>query len=120
MYVRLAFAVAAHFEPDILVVDEVLSVGDVAFQRKCLGKMGEVASEGRTVLFVSHNMPVIKSLCSRARLIDAGRLVHDGDTDRVGARYLRPEETPECASQLRQTDSSIGTAEARLRWACIL
>src|SRR5206468_3235256 len=120
MYVRLAFAVAAHLEPDILVVDEVLSVGDVAFQRKCLGKMGEVASEGRTVLFVSHNMPVIKSLCSRALLIDAGRLVDDGDTDRVVASYLRTEETPEGESQLRQTDSLMGTGEARLRWAGIL
>ena len=120
MYVRLAFAVAAHLEPDILVVDEVLSVGDVAFQRKCLGKMGEVASEGRTVLFVSHNMPVIKSLCSRALLIDAGRLVDDGDTDRVVASYLRTEETPAGESQLRQTDSLMGTGEARLRWAGIL
>src|SRR5712692_7722218 len=78
MYVRLAFAVAAHLEPDILVVDEVLAVGDIAFQRKCLGKLGEVASEGRTVLFVSHNMPTIKSLCTRAILIDGGRLVQDG------------------------------------------
>jgi lipopolysaccharide transport system ATP-binding protein len=120
MYVRLAFAVAAHLEPDILIVDEVLSVGDAAFQRKCLGKMGEVASEGRTVLFVSHNMPVIKSLCTRAVLIDGGRLVEDGDTDAVVATYLRTDETPIGESQLSQSDSLMGTGEVRLRWAGIL
>jgi lipopolysaccharide transport system ATP-binding protein len=65
MYVRLAFAVAAHLDPEILLVDEVLAVGDVAFQKKCLGKMGDVAKAGRTVLFVSHNMAVIQTLCSR-------------------------------------------------------
>jgi lipopolysaccharide transport system ATP-binding protein len=115
MYVRLAFAVAAHLEPDILVVDEVLAVGDVAFQRKCLGKMGEVASEGRTVLFVSHNMPVIKSLCSRALLIEGGRLVEDGDTDAVVAAYLRTDETPIGLSQVGDSASLMGTGEARLR-----
>jgi lipopolysaccharide transport system ATP-binding protein len=72
MYVRLAFAVAAHLEPEILVVDEVLAVGDAAFQKKCLGKMGEVAQEGRTVLFVSHNMTAIKALCERCILLEEG------------------------------------------------
>ena len=72
MYVRLAFAVAAHLEPEILIVDEVLAVGDAAFQRKCLGKMGDVANAGRTVLFVSHNMEAIQRLCSRARPAGAG------------------------------------------------
>ena len=74
MYVRLAFAVAAHLEPEILLVDEVLAVGDAAFQKKCLGKMGEVAKEGRTVLFVSHNMNAIKNLCQTALYMDDGRV----------------------------------------------
>ena len=72
MYVRLAFAVAAHLEPEILLVDEVLAVGDAAFQKKCLGKMGDVAKEGRTVLFVSHNMMAVKSLCRDGVLLRAG------------------------------------------------
>ena len=74
MSVRLAFAVAAHLEPEILIVDEVLAVGDAAFQKKCLGKMGDVAKEGRTVLFVSHNMGTIRNLCSRAILLMNGRI----------------------------------------------
>ena len=74
MYVRLAFAVAAHLEPEVLVVDEVLAVGDAAFQRKCLGKMGDVSKQGRTVLFVSHNMSAINRLCTRTVLLDAGHL----------------------------------------------
>ena len=88
MYVRLAFAVAAHLEPEILLIDEVLAVGDVAFQKKCLGKMGEVASQGRTVLFVSHNMIAIKSLCSRALQLSQGRLVAEGPTAQVVSAYL--------------------------------
>ena len=87
MYMRLAFSVAAHLEPDILVVDEVLAVGDAAFQKKCLGKMGTVARHGRTVLFVSHNMGAVVSLCSRALLLDAGRLMLDSDAITVAARY---------------------------------
>jgi lipopolysaccharide transport system ATP-binding protein len=75
MYVRLAFAVAAHLEPEILIVDEVLAVGDAAFQKKCLGKMGEVAHEGRTVLFVSHNMIAIESLCQRVAYLGQGQLL---------------------------------------------
>ncbi len=88
MQVRLAFAVAAHLEPEILIVDEVLAVGDVEFQRKCLGKMKAVAGSGRTVLFVSHNMPAVRALCTRAILLDAGRVVLDGSTEDVVARYL--------------------------------
>jgi lipopolysaccharide transport system ATP-binding protein len=87
MYMRLAFSVAAHLEPDILVVDEVLAVGDAAFQKKCLGKMGTVARHGRTVLFVSHNMGAVVSLCSRALLLDGGRLVLDSDPITVAAKY---------------------------------
>lgn len=88
MYVRLAFAVAAHLEPEILVVDEVLAVGDAEFQKKCLGKMGEVADEGRTVLFVSHNMAAVESLCSRAILLDSGTINASGLTKSVILHYL--------------------------------
>jgi lipopolysaccharide transport system ATP-binding protein len=89
MYVRLAFAVAAHLEPEILLVDEVLAVGDAEFQKKCLGKMGDVAKEGRTVLFVSHNMQAIRQLCRRAVRLADGRLVMDGLSDAVVHDYLQ-------------------------------
>ena len=88
MYVRLAFAVAAHLETEILIVDEVLAVGDTQFQKKCLGKMGEVARHGRTVLMVSHNMAAIHSLCSRAILLEQGRSVSDGNPLDVTRLYL--------------------------------
>lgn len=88
MYVRLAFAVAAHLEPDVLIVDEVLAVGDAGFQRRCLGKMDEAAKQGRTVLFVSHNMAAIQKLCSRAVWLRGGTLVRSGDPGSVIAEYL--------------------------------
>src|SRR5579872_831480 len=88
MYVRLAFAVAAHLETEILIVDEVLAVGDTQFQKKCLGKMGEVARHGRTVLMVSHNMAAIHALCSRAILLEQGRSVSDGNPLEVTRLYL--------------------------------
>lgn len=89
MYVRLAFAVAAHLEPEVLIVDEVLAVGDAEFQKKCLGKMREVSSkQGRTILFVSHNLGAVTSLCRRAVHLHAGRLVADGEASSVIARYL--------------------------------
>jgi lipopolysaccharide transport system ATP-binding protein len=88
MYVRLAFAVAAHLEPEILIIDEVLAVGDAAFQKKCLGKISSVAQQGRTVLFVSHNMVAVKSMCSRAILLHGGKLVEDGPPARVVNSYL--------------------------------
>lgn len=88
MKVRLAFSVAAHLEPEILLIDEVLAVGDVAFQKKCLGKMGEVAREGRTVLFVSHNMDAVRKLCTRAILLCEGRLLLESDSNTVVERYL--------------------------------
>lgn len=88
MGLRLGFAVAAHLEPDILVVDEVLAVGDAEFQKRCLGKMSEVAGEGRTVLFVSHNMAMIKALCSRAILLQSGQLTSDGSPDNIIRSYL--------------------------------
>jgi lipopolysaccharide transport system ATP-binding protein len=87
MYVRLAFAVAAHLEAEILVVDEVLAVGDAEFQKKCLGKMGNVAHEGRTVLFVSHNLQTIRTLCPRVVLLDQGRLVADGPAEQTLQYY---------------------------------
>jgi lipopolysaccharide transport system ATP-binding protein len=89
MYMRLAFAVAAHLEPEILLVDEVLAVGDAAFQKKCLGKMSEVAHHGRTVLFVSHNMTAVNQLCPRAILLKRGAIARDGRTADVVAEYLR-------------------------------
>ena len=89
MQVRLAFSVAAHLEPEILIVDEVLAVGDVEFQRKCLGKMGDFARDGRTVLFVSHNMAVVQALCKRAVLLQRGQIVADGAVRDVVGTYLQ-------------------------------
>ncbi|HUG89922.1 MAG TPA: polysaccharide ABC transporter ATP-binding protein [Planctomycetaceae bacterium] len=89
MYVRLAFGVAAHLEPEILLIDEVLAVGDLAFQRKCLGKISDVARSGRTVLFVSHNMTAVSGLCSRVLLLEGGRLASDGPTREVINQYLK-------------------------------
>jgi lipopolysaccharide transport system ATP-binding protein len=91
MYVRLAFAVAAHLEPDILVIDEVLAVGDQEFQDKCLGKMKDVAGQGRTVLFVSHNILPIKAICKRGLLMKNGTLIADGKIDSVISEYLKAE-----------------------------
>jgi len=88
MYMRLAFAVAAHLEPEILLVDEVLAVGDAGFQKKCLGKMGEVARQGRTVLFVNHNMSAVLNLCERGILIDSGKVVFLGDSHSLVEKYL--------------------------------
>ena len=88
MTMRLAFSVAAHLDPEILIIDEVLAVGDAAFQRKCLGKMGDAARQGRTILFVSHNMAAVRGLCHRVLLMDEGRLVMDGDADACLDHYL--------------------------------
>jgi lipopolysaccharide transport system ATP-binding protein len=88
MYVRLAFAVAAHLEPEILIVDEVLAVGDAAFQKKCIGKMGSFAQSGRTVLFVSHNMEAVRTLCQRVIWLEDGRLHQDGKTDEIIEAYF--------------------------------
>ena len=89
MYLRLAFSVAAHIEPEILLVDEVLAVGDREFQMKCIGKVTDLAREGRTILFVSHNLPVVQQLCSRAVLIDSGGVTADGPSGEVISAYLR-------------------------------
>lgn len=114
MYMRLAFAVAAHLEPEILIVDEVLAVGDAQFQRKCLGKMGEVALQGRTVLFVSHNMPAVTRLCSRGLLLDRGRLVADGTAEEVVGAYMRKSAASGTTQDWNGIDSP-GTHELRLR-----
>ena len=109
MYVRLAFAVAAHLEPEILLVDEVLAVGDAAFQRRCLGKMGEVAQSGRTVLFVSHNMAAVRHLCERAVLLEGGRVELDAGVEEVVRSYLAfPDPTDRAADE---EDGEPGTVE---------
>jgi len=94
MYVRLAFAVAAHLDPEILLVDEVLAVGDAAFQKKCLGKMGDVARGGRTILFVSHNMAAVQHLCDQAILLHQGRVENQGEVDPVISHYLQQSSSP--------------------------
>jgi len=116
MYVRLAFAVAAHLEPEILVVDEVLAVGDAAFQRKCLGKMEDVASqEGRTVLFVSHNMAAIQTLCRRAIWLDGGRVEQDGESDSVVNAYGKHlQNTNGFTASLTSLDGRIKVEQIRL------
>ena len=105
MYVRLAFAVAAHLEPEILIVDEVLAVGDAQFQKKCLGKMEEVGKEGRTVLFVSHNMGAIQTLCTRCLILDNGKLSFDQLPNKAIQRYL--EETG-CSNSFVRSERVIG------------
>jgi lipopolysaccharide transport system ATP-binding protein len=104
MSVRLAFAVAAHLEPEILLVDEVLAVGDAAFQRKSIGKMGEVASEGRTVIFVSHNLAIIQALCERAILLEGGKAIADGPVTKTISQYLRALEHAASANLLERAD----------------
>jgi lipopolysaccharide transport system ATP-binding protein len=104
MSVRLAFAVAAHLEPEILIIDEVLAVGDLAFQKKCLGKMGDVTDEGRTVLFVSHNMSLIRSLCRRGILLANGSIVTDGPVDDTVGVYLKSLEQLASESLDERTD----------------
>jgi lipopolysaccharide transport system ATP-binding protein len=112
MYVRLAFAVAAHLEPDILIVDEVLAVGDVSFQRKCLGKMQDVAKHGRTILFVSHNMAAVESMCDSALLLIDGQCVAQGGTSVVVQRYLRDLNSASMTPLVERTDRA-GSGDIR-------
>jgi lipopolysaccharide transport system ATP-binding protein len=117
MQVRLAFAVAAHLEPEVLIVDEVLAVGDAEFQKKCLGRMQDVArGQGRTVLFVSHNMDAVQRLCTRAVLLEHGRAVSSGSTASVVAQYLARVETPSSAGAWIDLSSveRTGTGVARV------
>jgi lipopolysaccharide transport system ATP-binding protein len=111
MYVRLGFAVAAHMEPEILIVDEVLAVGDVQFQRKCLGKLDDVARSGRTVLFVSHNMAAIQRLCTSAMLLHHGKLVRAGDVRSIVAAYLGGEARGGFVASARTGDAQILSAD---------
>lgn len=115
MYVRLAFAVAAHIEPEILIVDEVLAVGDASFQKKCLGKMGEVAKEGRIVLFVSHNMAAVNRLCRRGILLDEGRAVLDASAFETTNRYLKSDSETMAEHIWKDMNSAPGDEVARLR-----
>jgi lipopolysaccharide transport system ATP-binding protein len=119
MYVRLAFAVAAFLEPEILFIDEVLSVGDQAFQQRCLGRMGEIAHSGRTILFVSHNLASVAALCSRAMLMNGGRLLADGPVDDVLDRYISSVQTTDGAElaerQDRQGDGRLKVLHASLQ-----
>ena len=115
MYLRLAFAVAAHLEPDILVVDEVLAVGDNSFQKKCINKMQNIGQEGRTVLFVSHNMPAITRLCKRAILIDDGKVVMDGPSQHVVGSYVIGGHGPKAEKEWPIMEDAPGGEIARLR-----
>jgi lipopolysaccharide transport system ATP-binding protein len=109
MYVRLAFAVAAHLETEILMVDEVLAVGDVSFQEKCLGKMGDVARQGRTVLFVSHNLGAVRQLCQRAVLLESGNLALNGGVTECIVRYLAhgAKESGEIIDHVEETNPAV-------------
>lgn len=114
MYVRLAFAVAAHLEPQILVVDEVLAVGDAAFQKKCLGKMGDIsAHDGRTVLFVSHNMAAISALTNRCLVLDGGKILYSGSTDAGVACYEKAITAAEVCDEF-QPRGRTGTGQSRI------
>ncbi len=115
MQMRLAFAVAAHLEPEILLVDEVLAVGDVAFQKKCLGKMGDVAHGGRTILFVSHQMGAITHLCRRAIWLERGHIRLAGDVEKVVAAYLSTGEDAEGEKRWEPITAAPGNAKMRLR-----
>lgn len=115
MYVRLAFAVAAHFEPEILLVDEVLAVGDAQFQKKCLGKMGEVSKGGKTVIFVSHNMIAVNHLCSKAILLDKGRIVCFRDVSSVVEEYLAMEKDFEGEVKWDDPATAPGNHQVRLK-----
>ena len=114
MRVRLAFAVAAHLEPEILIVDEVLAVGDAAFQQKCMNKMQDVGKEGRTVLFVSHNMPAVTSLCDRVIWLDQGRKVSEGPAREIVGDYLLAGSTTTACRQWNDADSAPAGRFARL------
>jgi len=114
MYMRLAFGVAAHLDPDILIVDEVLAVGDANFQKKCLGKMQNAGEQGRAVIFVSHNMPAVTRLCERVLLLDGGKLIADGPSSQVVGSYLRTGLGTTSAREWPDSRNSPGGPTARL------
>jgi lipopolysaccharide transport system ATP-binding protein len=115
MYVRLAFSVAAHLEPEILIMDEVLAVGDAAFQQKCLDKMHEIRQQGRTIFFVSHNMPAITRLCKRAVLMEGGRITADGAPQSVVSHYLSSKWKIDAVREWPETEEASGDSVVRLR-----
>ena len=117
MYLRLAFAVAAHLDPEILLVDEVLAVGDAAFQKKCLGKMADVSQQGRTVVFVSHNMTALRSLCTRAVWLNEGKVMEDGPAGAVVDHYLQKNATSNLESRWDDPATAPGDHRARLHLA---
>jgi len=119
MYVRLAFAVAAYLETEILFVDEVLSVGDQAFQQRCIGRIGEIARGGRTIIYVSHNLASVSSLCTRALLVDGGRLLKDGTTDEILDYYVSSIQTL-AGETLDHREDRQGDGRLRLVWADVL
>jgi lipopolysaccharide transport system ATP-binding protein len=119
MYVRLAFAVAAHLEPEVLLVDEVLAVGDAAFQKKCLGKMSDVAEEGRTILFISHNLVAMQSLCDRAIWINEGRMVDKGSTSQVISNYLQTNFSAQTEQLWNDSATAPGNDMVRLHRVCV-
>ena len=120
MYVRLAFAVAAHLEPEILFVDEVLAVGDAAFQKKCLGKMGNVSREGRTIVFVSHNMTALQRLCTRVVWLNGGQVIETGDAKMVIDHYLQKNAVANLESVWDDNPTAPGNDRVRLRSVRIL
>ena len=120
MAVRLAFAVAAHLEPEILLVDEVLAVGDAAFQKKCLGRMGDVSREGRTILFVSHNMAAVKTLCRTAILLQDGTIVSTGDVSTVSNDYLKCFTSNSPEKHWQETDVLAGAGGVQLSYVRVL
>ena len=115
MYVRLAFAVAAHLEPEILIVDEVLAVGDAEFQKRCLGRMSDVAREGRTVLFVSHNMQAVRRLCRTGMLLERGKLVAHGEAESVIRHYLGSVGRPDEGHRRWDGDTFLGDERCQVR-----
>jgi lipopolysaccharide transport system ATP-binding protein len=114
MYLRLAFAVAAHLEPEILIVDEVLAVGDAEFQKKCIGMMGEVARGGRTVLFVSHNMGAVQALCGRVVILQAGRLIGSGPAAEIVTQHLRTSDSGQTFVRAGGSDSMVSLRSASI------
>jgi lipopolysaccharide transport system ATP-binding protein len=116
MYVRLAFAVAAHLEPEILFVDEVLAVGDAAFQKKCLGKMGNVSRQGRTIVFVSHNMTALQKLCTRAVWLNGGQVIDSGDPRMVIDHYLQTNAVANLESMWRDPATAPGNESVRISY----
>lgn len=119
MYVRLAFAVPAHLEPEVLIIDEVLAVGDAMFQNKCIAKMQDVSTHGRTVLFVSHNMGVISKLCSTSVLLKAGKLEAAGPTDAVLRTYLAAQSSETAEVSLAAVTSRRGNGTYRFEWIAV-